>query len=148
MDFDAVLRSSLSVVNDGYQLALSDLTDVVQGVSDAVKRNASEQFEISMSELGNDMKGSTYRIYFDTNVKNVRARLIDVTTIRIPSSGYPIFEGTYNKGTKAFFPDDEMNNKEEVAKLFVKLMQSPDSSLIQAIGYALRTKNNEDDEPF
>ncbi|WP_143450355.1 hypothetical protein [Janthinobacterium sp. BJB446] len=147
MDFDSILRKSLTVVNDGFQDALTDLKGVVEAVSESVKNNAGQKFALALGEVSNDLRGSTFRVFFDTDVNNVRARIIDVLYFRIPASGYPIFEGQYDKGSKNFSAGKELKDKDSIAQEFGSLLRNPDSSLIQAIGYAMRTKDD-DDIPF
>jgi len=143
MDFDNLLKTSLAVVNDGYQVAVNEVKEVVQDVSEAIARNAGEQFSISASEVANDMKGATYRIYFDTDKNNMKARLIDVIFIRVPSTGYPLLEGRFDKATKSFYPESQIASQGDLAEIFGSMIKNPESSLIQAIGYALRTKYDE-----
>nr|WP_091659435.1 hypothetical protein [Massilia sp. PDC64] len=148
MNFDAILKSSLAAVNDNYQIAVGEVQDVVNSVHTAVRHNAGNRYGLIFTEMSADIKGTTFRIYFDTNVDVMRARVIDVLFIRIPSTGYPIAIGTVDKATKNFFTEQNVNNKEELERVFAQLLQNPESSLIQAIGFALRTQDDDDDSPF
>ncbi|MGF6115901.1 hypothetical protein ABIE30_002974 [Janthinobacterium lividum] len=149
MDFDSILKSSLKVVNDGYQTSLSDLKDVVSDLNAAVVRNAGKQFSVVVGEVANDIKGGTFRVYFDTNVNNSRARVIDVVFLRIPAGGYPIAIGVFDKSTQRFFSEQDIVDKEGLLYAFAQLIENPDSALIQAIGYALRTSDSDYEEtPF
>lgn len=148
MDFNAILKLSLAAVNDNYQEAVRDVEEVVGSVHAAVQQNAGKRFGVVLTDQSADIKGSTFRIYFDTNVDVMRAKIIDVLFVRIPSSGYPIALGTIDKSTKNFFAEQQIIDKEQLQKAFAQLLQNPESSLIQAIGFALRTQNTDDDVPF
>lgn len=147
MDFNEILKNSLAAVNDNYQIAVGDLEEVVESVHTAVQRNAGEKYGVILTDLSADIKGTTFRIYFDTNIENLRSKVMDVLFVRVPSSGYPIAIGTVDKATKKFYGEETANNKEELKKYFGQLLQNPESSLIQAIGFALRTQEDED-TPF
>lgn len=148
MDFNEILKSSLAVVNDNYQLALKDIQEVVDSVHTAVQNNAGEKYGVTLSSTSVDVKGSTFRIYFDTNLENMRSRVIDVLFVRIPSGGYPVAVGTVDKATKKFYTEETVNNKDELNKYFTQFLKNPESSLIQAIGFALRNQDDEEDIPF
>lgn len=149
MDFDEILRQSVLSVNAGYETALSDLRTVVGKLEAAVKKNAGEKYGFILNELHSDVRGTTFRTYFDTDVKNVRAAIMDIIIIRLPASGYPLSIGTFDKGSKNFNPTEEIPDVDALNRVFVTLIREPDSALIQAIGFALRNKALEDDAiPF
>jgi hypothetical protein len=147
IDFDSVLKNSLKIVSEGYQGALSDVKDIVSEVSMAVARNGNEQFALYVQEMSSDIKGGSFKIRFDTNVNNGRAKVIDIVYVRIPSIGYPIGVGSFDKHSQRFFVDDELTDKESLRNYFLRLIENPESTLIQSIGYAMR-KGEEDEEPF
>lgn len=147
MDFDAILKSSLAAVNDNYQAALSDVIDVVESIHAAIQKNAGSKYALIFTDMSADIKGSTFRVYFDTNKDVMRSKLIDILFIRIPSAGYPVGIGTIDKSSKIFLAEETVSTCEELKKYFAQLLQNPESSLIQAIGFAMRTED-EEETPF
>ena len=141
-NFDELLKKSLSVVNDGYQIACNDVGAIVDKLGKAIKQNAGDQFGFEMSEVQSDVKGVTFRIYLDPDSNDINAALLNIAHIRIPSKGYPIFYGVFNKSSNVFAAADKLENAEEVAEYFSDFLKDPESPLIQAIGYVLRKKAN------
>ena len=148
LNFDGLLKASLAVVNDGFQRAVSDLNDMASEVDAAIKRNANARFGLSVSELTSDMKGSTYNVYFDPNIHSSKSVIIDVAYFRVPASGYPISIGLYQRNTRNFYPEASISDRGELESVFERFLQDPESALIQAVGYALRSSGHEDDIPF
>ncbi|MBR7631814.1 hypothetical protein [Janthinobacterium lividum] len=143
INFDDLLKSSLSVVNEGYQTAFDDLVDVVERLNKSIKSNAGESFALEWQSLKNEVKGSLFRIYFDTDENNPKAEAITITSIFIPSLGYPMMYGAYAFKTRIFNESGQCSNKDELEEYFSGFLASPESPLIQAIGFAMR--NNGDD---
>jgi hypothetical protein len=147
MDFDSLLKGTLSVVTEGFQTAVTDLRDLVATVGQAIQRNAGEKFALEASEESSDLKGSTYEVYLDPDVFNPRVKIIPVAYFRIPANGYPIAQGSIHKSLRSFIFEKNLADKSELEQVFAALIQDPDSSLIQALGYALRAEE-QDDGPF
>ena len=139
-DFNVLLRQSLAIVNDGFQNARDEIERIVAKLSAAVKQTAGEDFAVEMSEVSATPKGTTFRIYFDPNSMDPTAEVITVAALFVPSKGYPVLRGTWNKSTNTFFPTQggELRTLEDVEKFFADLLSNPESSLIQALGFALR----------
>lgn len=149
MDFDEILKRSVTSVNAGYEAALADLRKVIGQLDAAVKNNAGAKYGFVLQELHSDIKGTTFRTYFDTDVNNARATIMDILAIRLPAAGYPLSVGTFDKGNKSFHPLEELPDVDALNRVFVTLIREPDSALIQAIGFALRNKAlAEDDIPW
>jgi hypothetical protein len=138
MDFEFSLRRSLSNVNEGYQETRSDLNEIVTSLGSAVSNIAGEQFAIGLDEISSDMKGTSFRIFLDTNVTDLNAEIVDIAYLRVTSKGYPIQRGPIAKGTKTLFPEAEISSKYELSRYFVDMIENSDSALVQAIGFALR----------
>ena len=82
----------------------------------------------------------TFRVFLDTGVNDMEAEVVNITHLRIPAHGYPVSYGTYTKNTGAFIPaqNSDLKDLEAVEKFFADLLSNPESTLIQAIGFALR----------
>lgn len=139
-NFDEILKKSLSAVNDGYGAALEDLNNVVEKLALAIKGNAGEQFNLELAKVSEDIKGATFRVYLDPDPEDANVSLINVGHFRLLSSGYPIYSGLYNKSSSLFSPEREFSDVVALEGFFAELLASPDSTLIQAIGFAIRKK--------
>lgn len=141
-NFDALIKKSLAIVNDGYQQALADVKVVVEKLSNAIRQNAGEHFALEVSEVKSDVKGVTFRIFLDTDVNDLQADIVTIVHIRILSKGYPILHGSFNKTQNVFVSMDgnELEDMAAVEQFFADLLADPESSLIQALGFAMRKK--------
>lgn len=138
VDFSSLLKDTLAAVNKVFKEADSDLSDIASRISSAIKTNVGEQFDIVKSEIKNTIDGVVYRFYFDTNVLDERAEAITLCFIHIPVTGYPIFSGNYTYKDRTFVAKGKYDNKKDLEEYFEKFFEDPESSLIQAIGFALR----------
>jgi hypothetical protein len=141
MDFEFALRRSLSSVNEGYQKSREDLNEIITSLAQAVSTIAGEQFAIGLDEISSDMKGTSFRVFLDTNLSDLNAEIVDIAYLRITSKGYPIQRGPIAKGTKTIFAEAEIPNKYELGRYFLDMIENSDSALVQAIGFALRRSN-------
>ena len=87
------------------------------------------------------MKGTSFRVFLDTNMTDLDAEIVDIAYLRITARGYPIQRGPVAKGTKTIFPESEIPSKYELARYFLDMIENSDSALVQAIGFALRRSN-------
>lgn len=138
INFDELLKSSLSVVNEGYQTAFDDLVDIVDRLSKSIKSNAGDNFALEWQCIKDEVKGSLFRIYFDTDENNPKAEAITISSIFIPSLGYPVTYGAYSFKARVFSEGGKCSSKEELEEYFSGFLASPESPLIQAIGFAMR----------
>ena len=144
-DFDSILQRSLATINVGYQTAFDDVKSVVQKISSSIKRSAGENFDLEVQEISDDVGGSTLRVYLDTDSSEPRAEVMTIVHIRIPSNGYPIFQGGFSKSSNRFsgsHHDAAIADKNGVEEFFRQMLINPESPLIQALGFALRVKAN------
>ncbi|MFZ6720661.1 hypothetical protein [Undibacterium sp. Ji49W] len=148
VDFNALLKKTLSIVSEGYERAFNDLETVVDKLSTAIKENAGGDFALAMSTARSDVKGTIFRIYFDTNVDDPEADVITIVHIMIPSIGYPIYPGVYNYKSDAFNYEGKIDDFEELEQYFKGFLESPESTFIQALGFAIRNLTGKDDIPF
>jgi hypothetical protein len=140
-DFDLLLKKTLAVVNENYDIALSSVRNVVEQLGNAITSNAGDEFALEMYELASDIKGSVHRVQLDPDVNDDSVRLVVITYLQIPSSGFPIRIGRYSKST-GFFPEEmTLEDAEDVERYFARFLEDPNSKLIQAIGFALRLKS-------
>lgn len=141
-DFDALLRRTLSVVNENYESSLNVVKGVVQKLGEAIEKNAGDEFLFAMTEVNSDINGSVHKIFLDPNNDDDSVRLVIINYVLIPSTGFPIKLGKYSKTMGFMADEDDLNDPEDVNKYFSRLLEDPNSKLIQAIGYALRLKAN------
>lgn len=139
-NFDELIKKSLSVVNDGFQRTLADLTALVEQVNSAIKQHAGPQCGLVLEQIDSDMKGANYRLSLDTEAGNPQAPRIGITHFRLLPKGYPLLHGRYNQAKKMFLGSEfsTLADQKQVEEYFANLLQDPDSSLIQAMGFALR----------
>jgi hypothetical protein len=140
-DFDAILKRTLSVVNASYDEALEVVESVVRQLGNAISTNAGGEFVLEMIELNNDISGSVHRIYLDPDSTDDNARLVTITYLQIPSTGFPIKVGRFSKNTGFIASDKNLDTSSDVEEYFSNFLEDPNSKLIQAIGYALRLKS-------
>lgn len=140
IDYDSILRATLTTINQGFENAQRDLVSVVEAVSNSLKRNANDTFNLDFTNLREDYNGTIYRIFFDENPNDLEAATITVDFFYIPSKGYPIEQGNYYRTNEEFKKHQEISSKEELELYFQEMLKDPESSLIQAIGFSMRKK--------
>lgn len=150
VDFNGLLKKSLSGVAEAYNAAYSDLESFVEGIDAAIKENAGPLFGLTIGSSKDDIKGSTFRIFFDTNINNDRAETITIKYFFIPATGYPVRYGQYSHKNGTFTIEALVENKEQLESYFVSLLDNPESPLLQAVAYAVRAEPEAFDEepPF
>lgn len=149
VDFKSLLNKSLSAVAEGYKTASGDLESIVQGVDDAIKELAGEKFGLSLGSPKSDIKGSIFRVYFDTNIEHEQAETITIQFFNIPAGGYPIRLGSFHYKNSLFIAEKALDDRTALESFFVDLLNNPESSLLQAVAYAVRTNPEDfDDDPF
>lgn len=134
--FDALLKKSVAEVNAGFEQAQKDLFEIVGEISRSVQDLGN--FAINLTVVGSDVNGTTYRLTLDPDTNDLEATPLRLLTLNIPTKGYPIGHGVYSKLNEEFRPHGSFLNIEELTSYFESLIGDPSSSLIQAIGFAMR----------
>lgn len=137
-DFKDILKKSLTAVNEGFESAMRDLDTVTGNVNAAVKEIASQSFEVSLRKVSEDVTAVIYRVSLDMTVDNVKSTVMAITHFSVPSKGYPLHFGSYSKRDDEFSISGRIDAIWELEQFFVDMMNDPDSSLIQSIGFAIR----------
>lgn len=140
MDFDSILRESLSAVNSAYDAAYNDLNEVVAKIRDAMIATTGDGSALELKRVAADRSSTTFRLYIDPDPKDPEASLITVTSFRIPTAGYPILFGTYSKVSEAFKDAGKLDDKSALVQYFAEQLKEPESALVQAIGFAMRQR--------
>lgn len=153
IDFNEILANTLGKINQGFDQAISDFIETVDSVDSAVKGAHKEGlFGIGYSTVNESPKGSVFRVYFDPNADDLEVPTLAIGYFLVPYKGYPIQFGQYRKLTDDFKPRMEFPDRAELEKYFANELSDPESSIIQAIGFGLRStkKMAEEDEelPF
>ena len=138
MDFTDLLKNSLAVVTGGYVTAHDDLIGVIDRVRKALLSNAGEQVALELKKVSADVSSTVFRLFLDPSTMDPETALVTITYFRLPSSGYPIEWGSYKRVTNTFEASGEAEVKEELEKFFGSLLTQPESTLVQAIGFAMR----------
>lgn len=142
MNFDEILKSSLAAVNDGYAAAHTDLSETVNKVREAVTEHTDDKVALELQKVASDLKSTTFRLYLDPNVNDLDQGVITITFFQLPASGYPVKFGTFIKSGSIFNSIGEAEDKEALLSYFADLLDSPESMLVQAVGYALRQRRD------
>ena len=134
--FSELLKQSVASVNEGFERAQSDVIAVVSELEQSLKEMG--PFALRFSLFSNEADGAIFRLIFDTNPQDLEAPAITILTMKIPSIGYPIFTGTYNKGAAEFRNGTALEDKAQLDGYFESMLSDPTSRFIQAVGFALR----------
>lgn len=141
MNFDELLRKSLESVNEKYEIAYGDVYGYVEKLRAAVNTSLGANASVELVEMTSDVKSTIFRLVIDTDSEDANSEVAILSTFKIKASGYPIEVGFYNKSTNMFRIEGQMDSKEDLEKFFIELLATPESSLIQIIGFALRKRN-------
>jgi hypothetical protein len=138
IDFEELVNKSLATINTGFEESISDLTKILDSITSALQNASSRNFLLDYRIVSEGPKGSVARVFFDADPDDVDAEQSTITHIWIPAKGYPIEGGTYRKSLERFDQTDIFNDGEALEAYFADLLASPDSALIQAIGFGMR----------
>lgn len=137
-DFNALLRKSIATVQEGYQSAVKDLSEVVNEIGVAISDLSSGACDLQLQTIAVDVAGTSFRIYLDTNSKDPSALSVPIIDLFLTNKGYPINAGQIDKATGRFFTQTYFSDRADLERFFADTLGNPDSSLIQSLGFAMR----------
>lgn len=138
VDFDSIIKTTLTTINEGFQISRKDFFSTIESINQSIKNNSTKEFIFGWNDVSEDINGSIYKVYFDSNPNNLNAPWITIDYFFIPSKGYPIEQGNYFLSKQEFVKHKEILSKKELEVYFQDMLMNPESALIQAIGFALR----------
>lgn len=137
-NFSDILKNSILQVNNGFEKAHEALVKVIGQLTTAIEEIGA--FACRLSEVENRPEAAIYRLSFDPNPDDIEVKLIHLAMFRIPSYGFPIETGNYIKNRDEFVIENIIEDEAALESLFKDILSDPNSSLVQAIGFALRSK--------
>lgn len=143
IEWKSLLQKSIQTANDGFMRAESELTAVVEELSSELKETAHRDFRLIMFPVSENMKYSVFQVSLDTDENKDDADAIKICYFKISSKGFPIEEGAYRKQIEQWTPTSQMKSREDIENFFKEMIGNPDSSFVQAIGFAIRQKKGE-----
>lgn len=134
------ILESLRSINQGYEIAENDLTEVLLQVTEAVQEATEAPFDFSYHSVFESPSESIFRVLLDFDPSDFDSEQHKISDIKIPPNGYPIFFGNFNKSSEYFSPQAQLAGRKELEAHFFDMLSDPSSSLVQAIGFGLRKR--------
>lgn len=141
MDFGAIIKGTLAGINAGFEQARGDLQEVLDAITEGIQENTDSGYRVFAHVVAEDPKATILRLHFDPDQLDTDAETFPLGTLQMSAKGYPIVRGTYRKLGGFTATSNEpiaFQNKAELEEYFAQLLSNPDSSLVQAIGFAMR----------
>ncbi|WP_407713226.1 hypothetical protein ACJJWD_13770 [Comamonas testosteroni] len=144
--FNALVKSIIQESSKKFESAETDFNNVIQEVETSLK-DVLEDFYFETDVIEDAIEGRYYRVQAVPLPNDHFVGKVRINDFFIPSNGYPMTIGKYNPRSSDFSEEAKLNNKAEIEDIFEKMLSTPESRLVQTIGFALRRKNI-DDIPF
>lgn len=142
-DFDSLLHNSLATVNSGYLAAQGDLFKIVERLSESIQRQTGTNIYLGLNQQMADVKGTVFSLFVDVNPDDQQADRINIEHMKVQAKGYPVLLGSFRRPLLDFKASGSLETPEDLENHFVELLADADSPLIQAIGFALRQREED-----
>lgn len=139
-DLKKLILESLKDINQGYEIAETDLTEVLLQVTDAVQEATGAPFDFSYHSVFETPSESVFRVLLDFDRNEIDSETHKVSDIKITPMGYPIYFGNFNRSAELFMPQATLDDRKALETHFFSMLSDPNSSLVQAIGFGLRKR--------
>lgn len=133
-------------LNSGYKGAKEDLFGIVDEMTVGLRSILSDS-KIDIIVRSDGPEGTYFGISVDLAPKDESVKNVGLGTYFIPSTGYPISTGIY-RGPLHYDASEFFGDRDALDSNFQKFFDGPGSHLVQAIGFALRRLESDDDIPF